>query len=179
MLKSSKGKKILRRILRRISRDQAERPVHLEILAGSRRHASKTYPIIRRKNTMTTLTRKIIPIAAQESDMDDESNCAGTEPFALMVLGDSMVPEFNEGEIIIIEPGGLSKSGSYILAFHNEEYIFRQLIKREEGWCLHALNERYPDEPIADLSVVKGVIIQKSIPGKRSASKNYITKAEA
>ena len=34
--------------------------------------------------------------------------CSGGEAFALRVLGDSMAPEFNEGEIIIIEPEGLA-----------------------------------------------------------------------
>ena len=30
-------------------------------------------------------------------------DCAGGESFALMVMGQSMTPEFQEGEIIIIE----------------------------------------------------------------------------
>lgn len=117
-------------------------------------------------------TQKIIPITA--SDTENQSNCNDSEPFALMVLGDSMVPEFNEGEIIIIEPGQLTIDGSYILAFHNEEYIFRQLLKSEDGWCLHALNDQYPDVPFTDLSVIRGIITQKSLPGRRSASKIYI-----
>lgn len=118
-------------------------------------------------------TRKIIPIATEGSGSKNQSDCSEAEPFALMVLGDSMVPEFDEGDVVIIEAGGLATAGSYILAFHNEEYIFRQLMPREAGWCLHALNERYPDVPIADLSVVKGIITQKSRPGKRSAAKSY------
>ena len=36
-------------------------------------------------------------------------SCTGAESFALMVLGHSMAPEFNEGEIIIIEPEGLAR----------------------------------------------------------------------
>lgn len=130
------------------------------------------YSIIPRQNNMTT--RKIIPIATEGFGKANKSDCSEAEPFALMVLGDSMVPEFNEGEIIIIEPGGRITAGGYILAFHNEEYIFRQLVQCVSGWSLHALNDNYPDVPVADLSVVKGVIIQKSVPGKRSASKSYI-----
>jgi hypothetical protein len=38
-------------------------------------------------------------------------DCAGGESFALMVLGHSMAPEFNEGEIIVIEPDGLAQGG--------------------------------------------------------------------
>ena len=64
-----------------------------------------------------------------------------------MVLGDSMEPEFVEREIIVVEPEGLATDGSYVIAFHNEEYIFRQLIKREAGWALHALNPGLPRSP--------------------------------
>lgn len=103
------------------------------------------------------------------------SACSAAEPFALMVLGDSMAPEFVEGDIIVIEPEGLATDGAFVLAWFNEEWIFRQLVHDgEAGWKLHALNPRYPDHPIPDLSVIKGVIIQKSKPGRRKATKRYV-----
>lgn len=101
-------------------------------------------------------------------------SCGGGESFALMVYGQSMAPEFQEGEVIIIEPEGLAKAGSYVLARHDDEWIFRQLIRIDQGWCLHALNPAFPDQPIADLSPVKGVIIQKSVPGRRRAARRYV-----
>ena len=103
--------------------------------------------------------------------MDD---CAGGESFALMVLGQSMVPEFNEGEIIIIEPEGLARDGSFVLAWHREEWTFRQLLGRPGDWRLHALNPAFADQPLDDLGAVRGVIIQKALPGRRRASKRYI-----
>lgn len=118
-------------------------------------------------------TRKIIPIAS-EGFGKKQSDCSEAEPLALMVLGDSMTPEFDEGDVVVIEPGSQAAAGNYILAFHNDEYIFRQLMPLGAGWCLHALNDHYPDMPVADLSVVKGIIVQKSRPGKRSASKSYL-----
>ncbi len=101
-------------------------------------------------------------------------NCAGGESFALRVLGHSMAPEFNEGEIIIIEPEGLANDGAYVLARHGDEWIFRQLLRDAAGWRLHALNPAWPDLPLADLADVRGVIIQKALPGRRRASKRYI-----
>ena len=101
-------------------------------------------------------------------------DCAGGESFALMVLGHSMTPEFNEGEIIIIEPEGLATDGSYVLAWLNEEWTFRQLLRAETGWLLHPLNPAFADTPMADLTSVRGVIIQKALPGRRRASKHYI-----
>ncbi len=99
--------------------------------------------------------------------------CSSGESFALMVLGDSMLPEFSEGEVIVIEPDGLAAHGSFVLAWA-DEWIFRQLVRDGEGWRLHALNPAYPDIPIPDLSAVRGVIIQKSRPGRRRASKRYV-----
>ena len=102
------------------------------------------------------------------------AGCSGGESFALRVLGQSMAPEFAEGEIIIIEPEGLARDGSYVLAWVNDEWIFRQLRADGERWKLRALNPTFADIEIGDLSAVKGVVIQKSLPGRRRASKRYI-----
>ena len=115
--------------------------------------------------------RKTIPI----QDVNEASNCASAEPYALMVLGDSMLPEFEEGEIIVVEPSGLVKDGSYVVALVNEEYIFRQLVQHAEGWMLKPLNPLYPNIPIDDpKETVKGVVIMKKKPGKRSEQKSYV-----
>lgn len=116
----------------------------------------------------------VVPAPENKPEADPEtSSCASGEPYALMVLGDSMLPEFEEGEIIVIEPEGLARDESYVIAFVNEEYIFRQLIKHPEGWMLKPLNPVYPNIPIDSLDVVKGVIILKKKPGKRSQQKSY------
>jgi SOS-response transcriptional repressor LexA len=100
--------------------------------------------------------------------------CAGGESFALMVQGQSMVPEFQEGEVILIEPEGLAKDGSYVLAWHQQAWTFRQLRRDDTGWQLHALNPAFADHRIPDLACIKGVIIQKALPGRRKASKFYV-----
>lgn len=116
-----------------------------------------------------------IPVVSAEPPADAAFGaCSEAEPFALMVLGDHMEPEFLDREIIVIEPEGLAKDGSYVVAFHNEEYTFRQLVKREDGWILHPLNPGYPDEAIADLSCIKGVVILKKQPGRRKSAKHYV-----
>lgn len=119
-----------------------------------------------------------IPVrpAAESPQSPEEletSACASGEPYALMVLGDSMQPEFMEGEIIVVEPEGLAKDGSYVVAFVNDEYIFRQVVRHPEGWMLKPVNPLYPNIPVDDLSVVKGVVIMKKKPGKRSEQKAY------
>lgn len=100
--------------------------------------------------------------------------CAGAESFALRVLGESMAPEFAHGDIIIIEPGGAVHDGSFVLAKHDGEWTFRQLIRRHGHWALHALDAACADIPLPDLSAVHGVVIQKAIPGRRRLGKRYV-----
>ena len=107
------------------------------------------------------------------SEADGNAGCSGGESFALRVLGDSMAPEFVEGEIIIIEPDGALRDGSFVLAQAGGEWIFRQLVREGVGWCLRALNPAYPDQPLPALTAVHGVIIQKSVPGRRRLTKHY------
>ena len=107
------------------------------------------------------------------SPLVDDSPCSGTEAFALRVIGQSMAPEFTDGEILIIEPGGAVRDGAYVLALHEGEWIFRQLCRRGGGWCLHALNPAWPDLALPDLDAVRGVVIQAAVPGRRKLTRHY------
>lgn len=118
-------------------------------------------------------TRKTIPIHEVHED-EAISACSSGEPYALMVLGDSMLPEFEDGDIIVVEPEGLAKDGSFVVAYHKDEYTFRQLRILDGKWYLSALNDIYPTEQISGPDAVKGVVIQKKKPGKRSSMKSYI-----
>ena len=101
------------------------------------------------------------------------SHCGGKEPFALQVLGDSMVPEFVEGHIIIIEPDGVVENGSYVFAVSEGEYIFRQLLIDKERFFLKPLNDKYPTLEISDLDAIKGVITQRA-GVRRKQHKHYV-----
>lgn len=106
----------------------------------------------------------------------EDAGCSGGESFALRVLGNDMVPEFVEGDIIIVEPDGALNDGSFVLAAHAGEWIFRQLRRCGETWALHALNTArrdLHDLPLADLSAVHGVVIQKAVPGRRRLTRFY------
>ena len=122
--------------------------------------------------------RPVVEAPSPEEELTT-SACASGEPYALMVLGDSMLPEFEPGEIIVIEPEGVARDGSFVIAYleHEEReedrHIFRQLVKHEEGWMLKPLNPLFPNIAIDSLAVVKGVIIMKKKPGRRRAMKEY------
>jgi SOS-response transcriptional repressor LexA len=122
-----------------------------------------------------TTQRRIIPVLpATPTEDAAQTACENAEPYALMVLGDSMLPEFAEGEIIVVEPEGLARDGSYVVAMHDEELIFRQLQLRDGRWRLHPLNAYYQDAEIAGIESVRGVVIQKSLPGSRRSRKSYV-----
>jgi SOS-response transcriptional repressor LexA len=119
---------------------------------------------------LPTPARPAIPIRTEPA----ASACSGAESFALMVLGDSMGPEFQQGDIVIIEPDGHATDGSYVLALVNGEWIFRQLQRCGDGWRLMALNPGYASIDLPDLQAVRGVIIQKNRPGRRRQTQRYV-----
>jgi SOS-response transcriptional repressor LexA len=101
-----------------------------------------------------------------------QENSCGGEPFALRVIGDTMAPEFADGCIIIIDPSGVVKDGSYVLARHNDEYIFRQLVFGNGVYLLQTLEEGHESIEIPDLMAVEGVIIQQGAR-RRKDRKHY------
>ena len=103
----------------------------------------------------------------------DLSNCSASEPFALRVIGDDMAPEFCDGHIVIVDPGGRLVSGCFVIARIGEEAILRQLIKDGENWNLRALAENVEDQPFdGGVEAIVGVISQRA-GTRRSEHKRY------
>lgn len=113
---------------------------------------------------------KEIPIHA---DLADHGGCANSEPFALRVLGDSMEPEFKDGNIIIIDSAAAVESGCYVLAMVDDEYIFRQLIIEDDRYVLRALNAGYEEIEISGINEIRGVIVQRA-GTRRKEHKHYV-----
>ena len=111
-------------------------------------------------------------------DPQADAGCSGGESFALRVLGEDMLPEFREGDIIIVEPDGALKDGAFVLACPGGDWMLRQLVRRGEGWALRALNAAActtPAEiPLPDLQAVHGLVIQKAVPGRRKLTRSYL-----
>jgi DNA polymerase V len=93
----------------------------------------------------------------------DSTGCAAAEPFALRVLGDMMEPEFEHGCVIVVDPEGLVQDGCFVVAFHNDEYFFRQLRIDGDRYLLKCLNASYDEViEIEGLSAIHGVVSQKA-----------------
>ncbi len=118
---------------------------------------------------MQTSTLHFKPGAAATAE---PSTCIEAEPFALRVLDDSMEPEFKRGCIIVIDPTGHARDGSYVLAretatdaldrAETDGYVFRQLCgDSDSGWVLRPLNPDYPSSA-TELGSISGVIVQRA-----------------
>ena len=95
--------------------------------------------------------------------MNDLVNCGASEPFALRVVGDDMAPEFEDGQIIVIDPGGRVKPGCYVVVRLGEQAIFRQLFVVEGQYRLRALKADLPEiELETGLEAIVGVVSQRA-----------------
>ncbi len=107
------------------------------------------------------------------SQSPDLSNCSASEPYALRVMGDDMAPEFRDGHVIIVDPGGRLSSGCYVIARYRDEMIFRQLRIEDDIWVLRALDSRVAEIPLPNGAAdIVGVISQRS-GTRRSEHKRY------
>lgn len=93
------------------------------------------------------------------------SGIVDPDAFALRVVGDSMEPEYYDGDIAVFQPNLSAVSGQdcYVSMVHDEESTFKRVFfeheDREDGvLTLHPLNPKYRDrryarEDIASMAV--------------------------
>ncbi len=103
------------------------------------------------------------------------SSCSESEPFALQVLGHDMEPEFPKGCIIVAEPNAVLIDGCYVIAQHEDEYLFRQLRinAQNDSWTLHSLQAPQQALLIAGKNAIRARVVQ-STQGRRNTRKSYI-----
>ena len=111
---------------------------------------SRKVPVV---SWVTAGKRKEVCDAFEPGDADEwiDADIRGKNVFALRVLGDSMEPEFVEGDVVIINPHVEATPGDFVVVKVGDEATFKQLKKFGQSWVLHPLNPRYPD-----LEVKKG-----------------------
>ncbi|MDA8172201.1 MAG: LexA family transcriptional regulator [Nitrospiraceae bacterium] len=102
----------------------------------------------------------------QPGDADDwvSSDVKGQNIFAVRVKGDSMEPEFVEGDIIIVDPHVMPNPGDYVIVRNDEgEATLKQLKQYGKIQVLHPLNSKYQDiELLKDHEyVMVGKVVEK------------------
>lgn len=118
--------------------------------------------------------RRVIPLksADRTSEADSLSHCQELEPYALMVLGDSMEPEFRDGHVIIVDPGMPPQHGAYVVIDHQGETHFRQFWIEDGVKYLKPLNPAYPAIALTERYTVRGVVVQRA-GRRRKEHKHY------
>ncbi len=121
---------------------------------------------------------RIIPLqsAVGESGLgfaDTGGVCAGAEPFALMVKGNSMEPEFSDGHIIMVDPGMPPTNDCYVVAEIEGGYIFRQLKMVDGKRYLAPLNDLYPTLELERDNSITGIVTQRSGRRRQETRKYY------
>lgn len=104
--------------------------------------------------------------ALQLSEVDEFYPCPekhSSRTFALQVVGESMSPDFVNGEIIFVDPEVEARNGSCVVVRQNGnlEATFKQLIIDGSQKYLKALNPNWP-KPIIEMlpdATVCGVVI--------------------
>ena len=99
------------------------------------------------------------------------SGCSALEPYALRVIGDSMEPEFPDGCVIIVDPGGVARDGAYVVVDFAGDVFFRQLVIDGERRFLKPVNAKYGGFELTGEYNVRGVVVQRA--GRRRAQHKH------
>jgi len=92
-------------------------------------------------------TDKEYPPGWAEEWIEVDSGVTDPNAFALRVHGDSMEPEFHEGEYVIVSPNAQWESGDYVVvANSNNEKALKKIKVNKDHIVLISLNPKY--EPI-------------------------------
>ncbi len=95
----------------------------------------------------------------------------GMEAFVLRVIGDSMSPAFEDGHIIVVDPGYPLISNSYAVLVNKSEVLFGLYMRDEGGSRLEYLKPGETPIMLEDNFHLKGVVTQRN--GRRRKDTVY------
>lgn len=81
--------------------------------------------------------------------------------FGLRVQGDSMMPEFAQGDIIVVAPHAQPENGSYVVVVQGNEATFKKLVYDGAKPYFKPLNPQYPMLESNENTRIVGVVKQK------------------
>jgi SOS-response transcriptional repressor LexA len=93
----------------------------------------------------------------------DTSSTDSQYAFALVVHGDSMEPEFRDGDVIVVDPELSPESGDYVIAKNGDDATFKQFVRDGSSVFLKPLNERYPIKDMTGVTKFRivGIVREK------------------
>jgi len=87
--------------------------------------------------------------------MESSGGCAASEPFALRVLGDSMLPEFRPGDLVhLADPSFLPPSnGDIVVVIKDGEATVKKYKLKNDKIILIPLNKKYREFSSKDAKI--------------------------
>lgn len=79
-----------------------------------------------------------------------------------------MAPEFCDGHIVVVDPGGQIKSGCFVIARYDEQIVLRKLHAEAGRYYLSSLREEDKKE-VTNLDSIVGVVSQRAGRRRREA----------
>jgi repressor LexA len=113
-----------------------------------------------------------VPVEAVEDviemlELDAPMANDGNAYFALLVTGDSMVPEYRDGDVVIVRVQSTAETGDDVVAYVGDsDATLKRFIRTRNGVELRPLNPDYPtlrftNEEVAALPVsLAGVVVE-------------------
>jgi len=95
----------------------------------------------------------------------------GMEAFVLQVIGDSMSPAFEDGHIIVVDPGYPLTNRCYAVLINKSEVLFGLYVRDKNGSRLEYLKPGEASVILEDEFGVKGVVTQRN--GRRRKDTVY------
>jgi SOS-response transcriptional repressor LexA len=85
----------------------------------------------------------------------------GKARFAVPVRGQSMLPEFRDGDLVVVERTSQCRHGDFVLAKsdEDEEGTFKKLIKKRDGYVLQPLNDEFSEIPLNTKHRIIGKVV--------------------
>lgn len=105
-------------------------------------------------------------VVAQQIEQWVSRSFADGDPkaYALRVRGDSMVPRYFPGEVVIAQPRLTPKDGDFAcVQLVNGERLVKRVFRTPTGWVLRSLNEAYPPREVTLAEVHAVHVIRHSV----------------
>jgi SOS-response transcriptional repressor LexA len=89
-------------------------------------------------------------------------------PFALAIVGDSMVPDMNPDDVAIVDPDRKAKPGDFVVALVDGESTIKKLVRDGERMILRPSNKKYRDIIFSEendrIQAVVAMVIERPKP---------------
>ncbi len=104
----------------------------------------------------------------------EQGGCSSenSEAYALRVMGDSMLPEFSDGQIVIVDPAYPLSSGAFVVVDYGGEVILGRYEVEDGLKRIVFLNADYAPLTLVPPYQIKGVVTQRA-GRRRSERKHY------